>query len=455
MRNDKTELFETMPVGKALLAMAIPTIISQLITLIYNLADTFFIGMSNDPYKVAAAGVVGVLFYMLNSLSNLFGVGGGSLLSRLLGEKREHDARRVAALSIYGSLALAITYSTACLLFTEPLARLLGASDNTVGYASSYLFWVIAVGGIPSTLGLTMSHLLRSAGYSKEAGTGLAIGGISNIILDPLFMFILLPKGNEVTGAAMATLVSNVITLVFFLITYYRLRGKTVLTISPKHARPEKNLLIGILSIGLPSAVTSLLANISGVVKNNLTANYGDIELAAYGIVMKADMLPLNVGMGLCQGMMPLVAYNYAARNYPRMKSFTKAAQIAGMGTACVFIAVFEIFAPQIIWVFIRDEATIAYGTKFLRIACLATPFMISNFQKVFCLQAMGKGKESLLLGVCRTGLLAIPIILTMNYFAGLYGVVSAQLISDGITFFIATFVYGRIYRSLQKEIAA
>lgn len=455
MRNDKTELFETMPVGKALLAMAIPTIISQLITLIYNLADTFFIGMSNDPYKVAAAGVVGVLFYMLNSLSNLFGVGGGSLLSRLLGEKREHDARRVAALSIYGSLALAITYSTACLLFTEPLARLLGASDNTVGYASSYLFWVIAVGGIPSTLGLTMSHLLRSAGYSKEAGTGLAIGGISNIILDPLFMFILLSKGNEVTGAAMATLVSNVITLVFFLITYYRLRGKTVLTISPKHARPEKNLLIGILSIGLPSAVTSLLANISGVVKNNLTANYGDIELAAYGIVMKADMLPLNVGMGLCQGMMPLVAYNYAARNYPRMKSFTKAAQIAGMGTACVFIAVFEILAPQIIWVFIRDEATIAYGTKFLRIACLATPFMISNFQKVFCLQAMGKGKESLLLGVCRTGLLAIPIILTMNYFAGLYGVVSAQLISDGITFFIATFVYGRIYRSLQKEIAA
>ena len=268
-------------------------------------------------------------------------------------------------------------------------------------------------------------------------------------------MFILLPKGNEVTGAAMATLVSNVITLVFFLITYYRLRGKTVLTISPKHARPEKNLLIGILSIGLPSAVTSLLANISGVVKNNLTANYGDIELAAYGIVMKEDMLQLNVGMGLWQGMMPLGAYNYAARNYPRMKSFTKAAQIAGMGTACVFIAVFEILAPQIIWVFIRDESTIAYGTKFLRIACLATPFMISNFQKVFCLQAMGKGKESLLLGVCRTGLLAIPIILTMNYFAGLYGVVSAQLISDGITFFIATFVYGRIYRSLQKEIAA
>ena len=455
MKNDKTKLFETMPVGKALLTMAIPTIISQLITMIYNLADTFFIGMSNDPYKVAAASVVGVLFFMLNSLANLFGVGGGSLLSRLLGEKRENDARRVGAFSIYGSLVVAGVYSLICFLFTEPLARLLGASDNTVGYASSYLFWVVVIGGIPSTLGLTMSHLLRSAGYSKEAGTGLAIGGISNIILDPLFMFVLLPKGNEVTGAAIATMLSNVISLVYFLVTYRSLRGTTVLTVSPKYAHLEKNLIIGILSIGLPSALTSLLANTTSIVKNNLTAGYGDIELAAYGIVMKADMLPLNIGMGLCQGMMPLVAYNYAARNYPRMKSFTKAAQIAGMATACVFIALFEIFASQIIWIFIRDEATIAYGTKFLRIACLATPFMISNFQKIYCLQAMGKGKESLLLGVCRQGLLAIPMLLILNHFVGLYGVVAAQLLSDGITFILSTVIYQKVYHSLQNEINA
>ena len=454
MKNDKTELFETMPVGKALLTMAIPTIISQLITMLYNLADTFFIGMSNDPYKVAAASVVGVLFFMLNALANLFGVGGGSLLSRLLGEKREEDARRVGAFSIYGSLAIALVYSLACLLFTEPLARLLGASDNTVEYAVSYLRWVVVVGGIPSTLGLTMSHLLRSAGYSKESGTGLAIGGISNIILDPLFMFVLLPAGNEVTGAAIATLVSNVITLAYFLFTYYRLRGKTVLTISPRYAHLDRKLIAGILSIGLPSALTSLLANFTSIIRNNLTAGYGDIELAAYGIVMKADMLPLNIGMGLCQGMMPLVAYNYAAKNYPRMKAFTKAAQVAGMATACFFIIVFEVFASQIIWLFIRDKTTISYGMSFLRIACLATPFMISNFQKIYCLQAMGKGKESLILGVCRQGLFAIPILLILNHFVGLYGVVAAQLISDAITFIISTLIYRKVYNSLQKEIA-
>ena len=455
MKNDKRELFETMPVGKALLTMAIPTIISQLITMVYNLADTLFIGMSNDPYKVAAASVVSVLFFMLTALSNLFGVGGGSLLSRLLGEKREEDARRVGAFSIYGSLVIAGVYSVVCFFFTEPLARLLGASDNTVGYASGYLFWVVVVGGIPSTLGMTMSHLLRSAGYSTESGTGLAIGGISNILLDPLFMFVLLPEGNEVTGAAIATLLSNTITLVYFLFVYHRLRGKTVLSVSPKYAHLEKNLIVGILSIGLPSALTALLANITSIVKNNLTADYGDVELAAYGIVMKADMLPLNIGMGLCQGMMPLVAYNYAAKNYPRMKSFTKAAQVSGMATACVFIAIFEIFAPQILWVFIRDEATIAYGTNFLRIACLAPPFMISNFQKIYCLQAMGKGKESLILGACRQGLFAIPILLILNHFVGLYGVVAAQTISDSITFIFSTAIYRRVYNSLQKEIPA
>ena len=450
--NSKTALFETMPIGKALLTMAIPTIVSQLITMIYNLADTFFIGMTNDPYKVAAASVVSILFFILTALSNLFGVGGGSLMSRLLGEKREGDAKRVGAFSIYGSLGIALVYSLVCLIFTEPLARLLGASDNTVGYASSYLFWAVVVGAVPSTIGMTMSFLIRSAGYSKESGIGLAIGGIANIILDPLFMFVILPKGNEVTGAALATMLSNVITLIYFLTVYYRLRGKTVLSVSPKYVRIGKKLIIDVLVIGLPSALTGMLANISHIIRNNLTSGYGDIELAAYGIVQKADMLPLNIGMGLCQGMMPLVAYNYASKNYPRMKSFTRAAQISGMVIAGICIVIFELFAPSIIWLFIKDEATIAFGTDFIRIACLATPFMIANFQKIYCLQAMGKGTESLVLGIFRQGLFAIPIIFIMNSLLQLYGIVSAQLISDGITFIFSTLIYRRVYNKLVRS---
>ena len=446
---DKRALFESVPVVKALLTMAIPTIVSQLITMIYNLADTFFIGMTNDPYKVAAASVVSILFFILSSLANLFGVGGGSLMSRLLGEKKENDAKRVGVFSIYGSLLVAVLYSAVCFAFAEPLVRLLGASDNTIEYASSYLFWVVVIGAIPSTLSMTLSYLLRSAGYSKESGIGLAIGGVANIILDPLFMFVILSPGNEVTGAALATLFSNVISLFFFLLVYYRLRGKTILSISPKYIKIEKKYVLDILAIGLPSALTGFLANLTHVIKNNLTSSYGDIELAAYGIVQKADMLPLNIGMGLCQGMMPLVAYNYASKNYSRMKSFTITAQIIGMAVAVICIIVFEVFAPKITWLFIKDKATIEYGTKFLRIACLATPFMIANFQKIYCLQAMGKGKESLLLGILRQGLIAIPTIFIMNHFFMLVGVVSAQLVSDGITFVFSTIIYRRIYKKL------
>ena len=450
---DKRELFETMPVGKALLSMAIPTIVSQLITMVYNLADTFFIGMTGDPYKVAAASVVSILFFILTSLSNLFGVGGGSLMSRLLGEKRDEDAKRVGVFSIYGSIVVASIYSLVCLIFTEPLARLLGASDNTIGYATNYLFWVVVIGGIPSTVSITMSFLLRSIGYSKESGIGLAIGGVANIILDPLFMFVFLPKGNEVMGAALATMLSNVITLIYFLIVYIVLRKKTILSLSPKYIAVKKQLVFDILAIGLPSALTGMLANISHIIRNNLTSGYGDVELAAYGIVQKADMLPLNIGMGLCQGMMPLVAYNYASKNYPRMKSFVNAAQISGMVVAGVCIVIFELFAPQIMWLFIRDDKTISFGTNFIRIACLATPFMIANFQKIYCLQAMGKGKESLVLGVCRQGLFAIPIIYIMNYFLGLYGIVLAQLISDALTFILSTIIYKRVYKKLQSEV--
>ena len=450
--NDKTALFETMPVSKALLTMAVPTIVSQLITMIYNLADTFFIGMTNDPYKVAAASVVGTLFFIVTALSNLFGLGGGSLMSRLLGEKREDAARRVGVFSFYGSMGIAVVYSLVCFLFTEPLARLLGASDNTIRYASSYLFWVVVVGAVPATLSMTMSFLVRSAGYSKESGLGLAIGGVANIILDPLFMYVILPAGNEVTGAALATMLSNVVSMTYFLFVYHSLRGRTILSISPQYFRIEKKLAADILAIGLPSALTGLLANLSHIIRNNLTSGYGDIELAAYGIVQKADMLPLNIGMGLCQGMMPLVAYNFAAKNYPRMKSFTRTAQVFGMAIAGVCIVVFELFAPQIIWLFIKDEATIAFGTKFIRIACLATPFMIANFQKIYCLQAMGKGKESLLLGVCRQGLFAIPIIFIMNHLLQLYGVVSAQLISDAMTFLVSTLLYRSVCRKLERE---
>lgn len=450
--NRNREVFESVPVPRALATLAVPTIISQLITMIYNLADTFFIGRTNDPYKVAAASLAFVLFFVMNALSNLFGVGGGSLISRLLGQRKNEEAKKVCSFSFYGTILITLGYSLLCLLFMDPLLRLMGASDNTIGYASSYVLWVVVIGGIPSTISMTMAHLLRSEGYAKQASFGLGMGGVLNIILDPLFMFVFLEPGLEVTGAAVATMLSNICSLIYFFVVFARLRGNTVLSLAPKYIPAGSRYTGQIFATGFPSALGSLLSCVANVVVNNLTAGYNDFALAAMGVVKKIDMLPMNVGMGLCQGMMPLVAYNYAAKNYERMRAASSCARIAGMSFAGLCIVFFEIFAGPLVKLFISEAETLTYGINFLRICCIATPVMICNFQMAYTFQAMGKGPQSLLLSSCRQGLINIPLLFLMNGLFGLYGVVWTQLISDGITLIISFALYQKVYRALIAE---
>lgn len=454
--NKNRELFETTPVPKALATLAIPTIISQLITMIYNLADTFFIGMANDPSKTAASSVSFVLIFVMSALSNLFGVGGGSLISRLLGERRDGDAARVSSFSFYGSMFVSAIYSVVVLVLMEPILYLLGATGTSIGYASDYALWVIVIGGIPCTLSMTMSHLLRSEGYAKHASFGLGMGGVLNIILDPLFMFVILEPGDEVKGAALATMLSNVAVLIYFLIIYYVIRNRSVLSISPKKMIPEGRYIKSVFSVGFPSALGSFLASLSGIVMNNLASGYeaelGDVPVAAIGIAKKIDMLPMNVGMGLCQGMMPLVAYNYASGDYKRMRAFTNCARAAGIGFALVCIVAFESFATPLVSIFNGDETTVKYSADFLRIMCLAVPFMITNFQMSFTFQAMGLGKQSLFLSSLRQGLVNIPLLFVMNSIFGLYGIVWTQLVSDCLTTGISFFVYHRTYKTLEMK---
>lgn len=442
-----------MPVGKALTQMAIPTIISQLITMVYNLADTYFIGRTNNPYMVAAASLSYVLFFILTALSNLFGVGGGSLISRLLGENREDEARRVCSFSFYGTIVITLVYCLCCWFFMDPLLRLLGATDNTIGFSTQYTTWVIVVGGIPSCLSMTMAHLLRSEGYARYASYGLGGGGILNMVLDPLFMFVIMRPGQEVLGAALATMISNCLALCYFAVLFWRLRNETVLCLSPAQAIPGKKSILKVFAVGVPSSIGSLMACVSNTVINKLTSGYNDYAVAAMGIVKKIDMLPMNVGMGLCQAMVPLVAYNYSTRNYRRMRAFTNTARLAGVAFAGLCIVVMELFAPQVIALFIADAETVRYGMDFLRINVLATPLMICNFQMSYTFQAMGKGTESLLLSSCRQGIINIPLLFIMNWLVGLYGIIWTQLLADSITIVISLLLYRRVIRKLEAEI--
>jgi len=447
--NEKKELFETVPVQKALMTLALPSIASQLITMIYSLADTFYIGITDDPLKVAAISIVSVLFFVMNAFANLFGVGGGSQVSRLLGKNMDEEAQRVTAFSFLGTLAVALFYSLLCLSFSEPLMRFIGATDNTLEYTLDYLFWVVILGGVPSTLSMVMSHLLRGAGYARQASFGIGLGGLLNLFLDPLFMFVLLPEGHEVTGVALATLTSNVVSLLYFVAVFLRLRRRTAHALTYSGVLPCRESVLSIFSVGLPSAISTLLACVTTGVATRMISSLGDIPVAAIGIVKKIDQLPLNIGMGLCQGMMPLVAYNYSSHNSKRMDAFIRATAVAGVSFAVICVFIFEVFAGQVISLFIRDPETVRLGTNFLRIASLGTPFMVYIFHIIHCFQAMDNGKTTLLLSICRQGAVYFPILLTMRHLFGLYGIVWAQIVSNIITMLIARTMYKRVRSSL------
>lgn len=391
MENEEEQyLFEKMPVPRAVATLAVPTIISQVVTMIYNLADTFFVGQLGDPLMVAAVSLVSPWFNLLTALGNLFGLGGSSLISRMMGLKKHEDIKYVSAFSIWGGAAVTLLFSILTYLFRGPLLNFLGASPDTYSYAEDYLRWVVVFGGVPTMASLALGHLLRSEGHAKQASAGMMFGGILNVILDPVFIF---GFHLNVAGAAMATALSNTASVVFFVVQYIRLRGNTSVSLNPRFF--TFRFLRQVFSVGLASALATALGNASNMVMVHLASGYGDIPVAAYGVVKRIDQFPLNVSMGLCQGFMPLVGYNFASKDYGRMRKVsTFSWKVALIISAC-FIACFAAFAPQLLHLFIPEEQTSALGASFLRIACLAVPLTSVNFLISYTLQAMGKGVQS------------------------------------------------------------
>lgn len=424
--------------------MVIPTIVSQIIVLVYNMADTFYVGRTNNPYMVAATSLVLPIFNITLCLAGLAGIGGGTLVSRLMGKNRMDEARRVSAFSIVLSVCVAGLFALGAGVFSRPLLATLGAGENTFAYARQYLLCVIAAGGVPTVLSNVLANLIRSAGHSREAGFGIAFGGVLNIALDPLFMFVLFPDGMQVLGAGVATCLSNCIACVYFFIVILRLPQPSAVSFRVWEGLPERENIAAVFAVGVPSAVATLLFDIDYIVIDKLMVGYSDIALAAVGIVLKVERLPLNVGIGICQGMMPIVAYNYASGNHRRMNDTIRLSRALGLGAAAVSIALYELFAPLFIRVFIGDAGTVALATDFLRIRVLATPLMFMSFFTVYLFQAFGMGDKSLLLGVTRWLVFNIPMLFVLNAVFGMYGIVWSQAVADVLTVTLSLAVYRR-----------
>ena len=429
--------------------MALPTIISQLIVLVYNMADTFYLGRTNNPFMVAGVSLILPVFNICLSLAGLAGIGGGALISRLLGAGDAKEAEKVSAFSISLAVVTTAVFSVGMLLFMNPILRLLGASGNTLTYAAQYSFCVIVLGGIPTVLSNVMANLLRSVGESGKAGFGIAMGGILNIILDPLFMFVLFPRGYEVLGVGVATLISNCCACAFFTVTILRQKTETVLRFRLSNGLPRTENVRSVFTVGIPSSIATLLFDIDYIVIDKLMSGYGDIALAAVGIVLKVERLPLNVGIGICQGMMPLVAYNYSSGDRKRMFRIIRFSLITGLIVGALSVAMYEVFAGGIIRLFIADPETVRLGTDFLRIRCLATPLMFMSFFTVYTFQGFGRGERSLFLGVMRWAVFNIPMLFILNHFIGMYGIVWSQVTADILTVALSAFVYFSFRRKL------
>lgn len=428
MTDSNSELFASAPVHRAVLSLAVPTVISQLITVVYNAADTFFIGRLGDPDQVAAATLSMPVFMFLTAFANLFGIGGASCISRCLGVDDRQRAKRCASFCVWAGTALSFVYGIALFLARSWLLPLLGTNEATYAYACSYTFWTITVGAVPTVLNAELANLIRSEGYAKEAGFGVAIGGILNIFLDPVFIFVF---KMEIAGAAIATALSNAAAAAYFFAFLWKIRKITVITPNPAYFSLKDNIPPEVLGGGLPSFVMTMMSTISNLVLNHLIAAYSNEAVAGIGITKKVDLVAYAIAQGMTQGVLPLIAYNYAAGNKKRMKSVIHTTLVYALGIACVGLLALFFGAKPIVSCFIDDSATVAYGQKFLRIICLACPTTALNFMIITVFQATNRTKQALALSFLRKGSIDVALMFLLDRFAGLGGIPWATPIAD------------------------
>ncbi|MGM9662556.1 MAG: MATE family efflux transporter [Oscillospiraceae bacterium] len=447
----KTQLFEQTPVPRAVMTLSVPTIISSLVMVIYNLADTYFVGMLNDPVQNAAVTLAAPLLLAFNAVNNLFGVGSASMMSRGLGRKDYDTVYKSSAFGFYCSLFCGLLFSALFTAFRTPVLGILGADAGTSAATGTYLLWTVSCGAAPAILNVVMAHMVRAEGSTLHASIGTISGCLLNMLLDPIFI---MPWGLNMgaAGAGLATFLSNCVACAYFLVLLYVRRGRTYVCIRPSMLTFEKKIVAGVCGVGVPASIQNLL-NVTGMtVLNNFTSVYGADAVAAMGIVQKINMVPMYIAMGLSQGIMPLVSYNYASGNVKRMKHTVTFALKLILVFLVATSAVYYLCAGQLTALFMDNETIIAYGTRFLRGLCLALPFLCVDFLAVGVFQACGMGKKALVFAILRKIVLEIPALFLWNYFYPLYGLAYAQVTAEVILACIAVVVLVRLFRKLERD---
>ncbi|NLB79686.1 MAG: MATE family efflux transporter [Clostridiaceae bacterium] len=436
------------PVPKLVMNLAIPSIISMVITAIYNMADTYFVSQINTSAS-AAVGISFSLMAIVQAIGFTMGMGSGNYMAQLLGQKDAENASKVAATGLFTTFGIGVVFSVVGIISLNPLVRLLGATPTMLPYAIDYIRYIFL--GIPFMMSsYVLNNILRYQGSALYSMFGIGFGGILNIILDPIFIF----KFNMGTGgAALATSISQFIS--FCLLLFASGKGGN-LKIRLANFTPKLKVYKEILRIGMPSFYRQSLASIASIILNRTAGPFGDAAIAAMSIIARVFHLALSALLGFGQGFQPISGYNYGAKLYKRViEAFWFCIKVAAIGLTIASIVGF-IFAPQIISIFRKDDLkVIAIGAVAMRYQCITFPLSSWIILNNMLVQTIGKSREASILSLARQGLFFLPLILILPSFLGLTGVQLSQPIADLATFFMALPMGIRVIKELhqlQKE---
>lgn len=426
-------IFEDVPVPRAIAALALPTVVSQLISTVYNLADTFWVGRLGDPIQLAALSLIFPTQMLLTALGNLFGIGAGTVISRRLGSRDLRGASDASVFSIYCGVSAAVLFSLVFLLFRPQCLDILGVTPAVTDYVNTYLNIAVLFGSVPSIFNMLIANMIRGEGMSRQASIGLSLGGILNIILDPFFV---LPFGfgMEIRGAALATLISTLVSSAYFIVLLLRRRGKTVISFMPRFFKAARSSGRSVVLAGVPAFFQVLMAALSNLALNSLMISYGEIAEAAIGVTKKIDSIPMGMLSGLSQGAVPLIAYNYGSGDRDRMRRSLRVTLVCCLTVSLIAVAIVEIFARRLTGFFISDTQTIAYGAVFLRLHCASAPFMAVTFSMLSFFQATNENRQSFALSLIRKGVVDIPLMFLLNMVIPIYGIIACQPITDTVS---------------------
>lgn len=440
------EWFEKAPVYKAYFKFSLPVVCGMMISLIYNMVDTWFIARTGNTDLVAGIALGAPVFILMVAMGDMFGLGGASVISRLFGQKKDDEGRKISIFCFYAAIVTGFIVSALMILFRQPILGLLGANQDTMPYASSY-YTYIALGAPLIIVSSIPNNQLRTEGFATQSMIGGAIGSVANIILDPIFIF---GFGWGAAGAAIASVLGYVCTDIFYV--WLLLRRTKKLSVDIREFRVVPSEVLQILSIGVPACITNLMQSIGMTMLNRFLIPYGNDRVAAMGIVTKVNLIAAFIIIGFAFGAQPLIGYNYGAGNRDRLKKILRFCYGYECAVAVTISGIMSLAAPHLIRMFIADEQIVAIGTPMLRMLQIGMVFMAVVLVTTVTFQAAGKAWGAFLLSVSRQGVIFAVVIFTASRLFGYTGVLMSQPVADVLTALLAVVLFVRsVYKELKE----